>query len=37
MKKIIAIMAVIIIAIVGFAAFKGQATKKETNQITIVA
>jgi len=37
MKKLIAIMAVIIIAVVGFAAFKGNAPKQNTNKITIVA
>ncbi|QFS15650.1 metal ABC transporter substrate-binding protein [Leuconostoc gasicomitatum] len=37
MKKIIAIMAVIIIVIVGFAAFKGNSPKKNTAKINIVA
>ncbi|CUW16594.1 metal ABC transporter solute-binding protein [Leuconostoc gasicomitatum] len=37
MKKIIAIMAVIIIVIVGFAAFKGNSPKQNTAKINIVA
>lgn len=37
MKKLIAIMAIVIIAIVGFAAIKGTAPKKNTDHITIVA
>jgi len=37
MKKIIAVMAVIIIAIVGFAAFKGNSPKQNTTKINIVA
>ncbi|AFT82399.1 metal ABC transporter substrate-binding protein [Leuconostoc carnosum] len=37
MKKLIALMAVIIIVIVGFATFKGTATQKSNDKITIVA
>lgn len=37
MKKLIAIMAVVLIAIVGFATVKGASPKKNTDNITIVA
>lgn len=37
MKKLIAIMAVVLIAIVGFATVKGSSPKKNTDNITIVA
>ena len=37
MKKLIAVLAVIVIAIVGFAAFKGSETpQKATNKISII-
>ncbi|MEX0379894.1 zinc ABC transporter substrate-binding protein [Leuconostoc sp. MS02] len=37
MKKLIAILAIIIIAVVGFAAFKGHSPKQNTTKINIVA